>query len=301
MKILVAGASGLVGSQLVPALLTEGHQVSRLVRDRRKAVSGDVLWNPAAGEIDQAAIDGADVVINLAGENIAGGRWSAQRKAAILESRVDSTRTIATVLARAASRPRTLVNASAIGYYGDRGEEVLDEESSTGSGDYLSEVCRQWEAATRPAADAGARVVLTRFGVILSGQGGALKKMLLPFKLGLGGKIGSGRQYMSWVAIDDVVGALLHCLSSETLRGPVNVVAPRPVTNAEYTKTLGRVLHRPTLFPMPAFAARAAFGQMADELLLASQRVRPARLLGSNYVFRYPELAGALEHVLAAN
>lgn len=299
MNILVAGASGLVGSKLVPALLEDGHQVRRMVRDRRRMVAEDVLWDPAAGEIDETAIDQADAVINLAGENIAGGRWSAQRKAAILDSRVDSTRTIAKALAKVPSRPRTLINASAIGYYGDRGDEVLDEESTPGSGDFLSGVCREWEAATRPAADAGARVVLTRFGVILSEEGGALKKMLLPFKLGLGGKIGSGRQYMSWVAIDDVVGAIQHSLTNDTLHGPVNVVAPRPVTNAEYTKTLGGVLHRPTLFPMPAFAARVAFGQMADELLLAGQRVRPARLLASNYVFRYPELAGALEHVLA--
>lgn len=299
MNILVAGASGLVGSKLVPALMEEGHLVRRLVRDRRKLLAGDILWNPAAGEIDEVAIDQADAVINLAGENIAGGRWSTQRKAAILDSRVDSTRTIAKALATVPSRPRTLINASAVGYYGDRGDEVLDEESVPGSGDFLSGVCRQWEAATSPAAEAGARVVITRFGVILSGQGGALKKMLLPFKLGLGGKIGSGRQYMSWVAIDDVVGALLHCLTTDALHGPANVVTPRPATNAEFTKMLGRALHRPTLFPMPAFAARAAFGQMADELLLASQRVRPAKLLGSDYVFRYPELAEALEHLLA--
>jgi uncharacterized protein (TIGR01777 family) len=191
------------------------------------------------------------------------------------------------------------VNASAVGYYGNRGDEVLDENSAPGSGDYLSDVCRQWEAAARPAADAGIRVALLRFGIILSGQGGALKKMLLPFKLGLGGKIGSGRQYMSWVAIDDVVGAIVHCLETANLQGPVNVVAPRPETNSVFTKTLGHVLHRPTLFPMPALAARAAFGQMADELLLASQRVRPAKLLSANYVFRYPELDGALRHVLA--
>jgi len=299
VNVIVAGASGLVGSKLVPALMEAGHQVCRLVRERRKAVAGDVPWNPAAGEIDEAAIDQADAVINLAGENIAGGRWSAQRKAAIRDSRVYSTRTIAQAMAKVPSRPRTLVNASAIGYYGSRGDEVLDEESAPGDGDFLAGVCREWEAATGPAADAGARIVVARFGVILSGQGGALKKMLLPFTLGLGGRIGSGRQYTSWVAIDDVVGSLLHCLANDSLHGPVNVVAPRPVTNAEFTKALGRSLHRPTLFPMPAFAARAALGQMADELLLASQRVRPARLLASNYVFRYPELAGALDHELA--
>lgn len=299
MNILISGASGLVGTVLVPALLAAGHKPRRLVRDQQIAAPDDVLWNPKNGEIDQAAVEQADAIVNLAGQNIAGGRWTAARKAAILNSRVDGTQTIARAIAKAPSRPRALVNASAVGYYGNRGDEVLDENSAPGSGDYLSDVCRQWEAAARPAADAGIRVALLRFGIILSGQGGALKKMLLPFKLGLGGKIGSGRQYMSWVAIDDVVGAIVHCLETANLQGPVNVVAPRPETNSVFTKTLGHVLHRPTLFPMPALAARAAFGQMADELLLASQRVRPAKLLSANYVFRYPELDGALRHVLA--
>lgn len=299
MNILISGASGLVGTVLVPALLAAGHKPRRLVRDQQIAAPDDVLWNPKNGEIDQAAVEQADAIVNLAGQNIAGGRWTAARKAAILNSRVDGTQTIARAIAKAPSRPRALVNASAVGYYGNRGDEVLDENSAPGSGDSLSDVCRQWEAAARPAADAGIRVALLRFGIILSGQGGALKKMLLPFKLGLGGKIGRGRQYMSWVAIDDVVGAIVHCLETANLQGPVNVVAPRPETNSVFTKTLGHVLHRPTLFPMPALAARAAFGQMADELLLASQRVRPAKLLSANYVFRYPELDGALRHVLA--
>lgn len=300
MNILIAGASGLVGKALVPALQAGGNQVQRLVRKRAATVPGDLPWDPAAGQIDLATVEVADAIVNLAGESIAAGRWSEKRKVAIHDSRVHSTRTLAQALARVATRPRTLINASAIGFYGDRGDEVLDENSSPGQGDFLSGVCRDWEAETAAASSAGARVVLARFGVILSGKGGALKKMLLPFKLGLGGKIGNGRQFMSWVALDDVVGAIQFCLAAEGMVGPVNVVAPDPVTNQEFTKTLGRVLHRPTLFPMPAFAARAAFGQMGDELLLASQRVRPARLLAAGYRFAYPELAGALQHVLSA-
>ncbi len=298
MKILVSGASGLVGTKLTAALTTAGYQVGRLVRQRSRAAGSDVVWNPAAGQLEASALADCDAVINLAGESIASGRWSAKKKDQILQSRVNGTRTIATALAAIADRPRTLINASAIGYYGDRGDEILSEASSTGSGDFLSGVCRDWENATEPASKAGVRVVLERFGVILSSQGGALKKILLPFRLGQGGKIGSGRQYMSWVAIDDVVGATLYCLGSPALQGPVNVVAPQPVTNAEFTKTLGRALGRPTIFPMPAVAARLAFGQMADELLLGSQRVEPVKLLNSGYVFKYPNLEPALVHVL---
>ena len=298
MKVLVSGASGLVGAMLVPKLASAGHDVRRLVRNASRAASGDLVWNPAAGELDVAALEAFDAVVNLAGESIASGRWTARKKAEIRQSRISATNTLAKALAQLTTRPRTLVNASAIGFYGNRGDERLDETSSTGSDDFLSEVCRAWESATEPAARVGVRVVVTRFGVILSANGGALAKMLLPFKLGLGGKIGSGRQYMSWVAIDDVVGAIMHCLNDQSLRGPVNVVAPEPVTNAKYTKTLGRVLARPTIFPMPAFAARAAFGQMADELLLSGQRVEPAKLLASGYAFKYPSLEGALRHVL---
>jgi len=298
MKVLVSGASGLVGAMLVPELASAGHDVRRLVRNASRAASGDLVWNPAAGELDVAALEAFDAVVNLAGESIASGRWTARKKAEIRQSRISATNTLAKALAQLTTRPRTLVNASAIGFYGNRGEERLDETSSTGSGDFLSEVCRAWESATEPAARAGVRVVVTRFGVILSANGGALAKMLLPFKLGLGGIIGSGRQYMSWVAIDDVVGAIMHCLKDQSLRGPVNVVAPEPVTNAKYTKTLGRVLARPTIFPMPAFAARAAFGQMSDELLLSGQRVEPAKLLASGYAFKYPSLEDALRHVL---
>ena len=298
MKVLVSGTSGLVGAMLVPKLASAGHDVRRLVRNASRAASGDLVWNPAAGELDVAALEAFDAVVNLSGESIASGRWTARKKAEIRQSRISATNTLAKALAQLTTRPRTLVNASAIGFYGNRGEERLDETSSTGSDDFLSEVCRAWESATEPAARVGVRVVVTRFGVILSANGGALAKMLLPFKLGLGGKIGSGRQYMSWVAIDDVVGAIMHCLNDQSLRGPVNVVAPEPVTNAKYTKTLGRVLARPTIFPMPAFAARAAFGQMADELLLSGQRVEPAKLLASGYAFKYPSLEATLRHGL---
>lgn len=297
MKFLVSGASGLVGTELVTALKAAGHEVHRLVRDKSRAAPGDSLWNPLTGEIDPLVIEACDAVINLAGESIV-GRWTAQKKERIRESRIEGTRTIAEALAKQPRRPRILINASAIGFYGNRGDELLDETSPSGSGDFLSEVCRAWEGATAAATEAGVRVVLLRFGVILSGKGGALAKMLLPFRLGMGGKIGSGTQYMGWVTLDDAVGAILHALKTDALRGPVNVVAPEAVTNLAYTKTLGRVLSRPTLFPMPAFAARAAFGEMADELLLASQRVRPTKLLATLYAFKYPTLEPALRHVL---
>jgi uncharacterized protein (TIGR01777 family) len=299
MKILISGASGLVGAKLVPALTSQGHQVVRLVRDKAKAHGDAAFWDPKGGFIDPAALSGAEAAINLAGESIASGRWNADRKRAIRESRVDATTTIAKAFAALEPKPRVLINASAIGYYGSRGDEWLDESSSSGSGDFLSGVCRDWEAATAPAASTGIRVVRTRFGVILSKQGGALKTMLTPFKLGLGGRIGDGQQYMSWIAIDDVIGAILHSLGTENLAGPVNTVAPNPVTNAEFTKTLGKVISRPTLFPMPAFAAKLVFGEMGEELLLGGQRVRPAKLLESGYTFKYPELETALRHVLS--
>ncbi len=298
MKIIVSGASGLVGQRLVPALHSQGHEVVRMVRSRAKSGPQAAYWDPESGTIDPAAILGCEAAINLAGESIAAGRWNEKRKQAIYQSRVDATATLAQTLASLELRPRVLVNASAVGYYGPRGAEWLDESGNSGGGDFLSGVCRAWEDATEPALAAGVRVVLARFGVILSGQGGALAKMLTPFRLGLGGVIGSGRQYMSWIAIDDVVGAILHCLNHAELTGPVNVVAPHPVTNAEFTKALGRVLARPTIFPMPAFVAKLAFGEMGEELLLAGQRVRPAKLDRSGYGFQYPELEAALRHLL---
>lgn len=295
MKVLVTGSTGLVGSALVPFLLTSGHQVARLVRSPPTA-GGDVHWDPAAGRLEPTNLEGLDAVVHLAGERIT-GRWTAAKKARIRSSRVQGTRLLAETLARLARPPKTLVCASAIGYYGDRGDEVLREESPSGAG-FLAEVCREWEAAARPAAEKGIRVVHLRIGVVLSAAGGALALMLTPFKLGLGGRVGSGQQYMSWIAIDDLAGIIQHALTNESLRGPVNAVAPRAITNREFTKTLGRVLGRPTVFPMPAFAARLAFGQMADELLLASARVEPARLIASGYKFRTPELEAALRHLL---
>jgi uncharacterized protein len=297
MHILVTGATGLIGSTLVSFLSTGGHQVTRLVRTPPRPGHAEVYWQPETGSIATPGLEGLDAVVHLAGENIAAGRWTAEKKASIRDSRVQGTHLLCDALAQLVNPPNMLVSASAIGYYGDRGAEVLREDSRPGRG-FLADVCRAWEAATAPAAQRGIRVVNVRFGVVLSAAGGALAKMLLPFKLGLGGIIGSGQQYMSWIALDDVVGAIHHTLITDTLQGPVNVVAPNPVTNAVFTKTLGRVLRRPTLFPLPAFVARAAFGEMADALLLASTRVEPAKLKDTHYAFRYPELEGALRHVL---
>ncbi len=297
MNILVTGSSGLVGSALLPSLAKEGHSVTRLVRSTATTGESAATWDPERGQLSAAALEGFDAVVHLAGENIAAGRWTAARKARIRDSRVKGTGLLSETLARLERPPRVLISASGVGYYGSRGDEVLTEESSPGTG-FLAEVCRDWEGATAPAARRGIRVAIPRFGVIFSAQGGALAKMLTPFRLGVGGRIGDGRQFMSWVALDDAVGAIHHALTTEALQGPVNVVAPHPVTNAEFTKTLGRVLGRPTLFPMPAFAARLAFGEMADELLLVSQRAKPARLLDAHYAFHFPDLEGALRHLL---
>jgi uncharacterized protein (TIGR01777 family) len=297
MKILVSGATGLVGTALQPALKAKGHEVYKLVRSAPNSAAGEINWNPDEGTIDAAAIEGMDAVVHLAGESVAEGRWTEEKKRRIRESRSKGTRLLSEGLARLKDKPRTLVSASATGFYGDRGAEVLTEQSASGT-DFLAEVCREWELATHAAAQGGMRVVNLRFGVILSARGGALKKMLLPFKLGVGGKVGSGQQYMSWITLDDAVGAIIFALETESLRGPVNVVSPQPVTNLEYTKTLGSVLSRPTIFPVPAFAARLAFGEVADALLLSSARVEPARLNEAGFQFQYPELNGALQQVL---
>ncbi len=295
MHIAVSGSSGLVGSALLPFLTTGGHRITRLVR--RPTGGDDIAWDVASGVQDLSRLEGVDAVVHLAGENIAAGRWTAARKEEIRRSRVEGTRRLSESLARLSHRPRVLVSASAIGFYGNRGDEILKEDSAPGS-DFLAQVCRDWEAATDPVSRAGIRVVHLRSGVILSPAGGALKKMLLPFKMGAGGRLGSGAQFMSWIAIDDTIGAIHHAIVTEPLQGPVNGVAPTPVSNAEFTRTLGRVLSRPAIAPMPAFAARLAFGEMADALLLASQRVMPTRLQASGYKFRYPELEGALRHLL---
>ena len=295
--ILITGATGLVGTRLVAELEAGGNRVLRAVRREVRNSEREIYWNPSRGEIDRSRLEGIDAVVHLAGANIAGRRWTEKYKREILASRVQGTRLVCEALAGSNRKPQVFACASAIGFYGDRGNEELDESSPAGAG-YLSDVCQQWEDSCEAARAAGIRTVNMRLGVVLSPLGGALASMLLPFKLGAGGVLGSGQQFFSWIALDDVVGAIQHVLTNEALSGPVNLVAPGSVTNREYTKTLGGVLHRPTIFPMPAFAARLAFGEMADALLLASTRVVPRRLMESGFQFQYPQLRGALEHLL---
>jgi uncharacterized protein (TIGR01777 family) len=293
--VAVTGASGTVGIALCAALARSGHAVLRLVR-RPARGPDEIAWDPGGGVQDRERLEGLDGVVHLAGKSIA-GRWTAARKAEIRRSRVEGTRRLCEALAGLARRPAVLVSASAIGIYGDRGNEVLRESSAPGSG-FLAEVCREWEAATEPARRAGIRTVVPRFGMILSPAGGALKTMLTPFRLGLGGRLGNGRQFVSWIAIDDAVGVIQHAMRTERLSGAVNAVSPAPVTNAEFTRTLGRALSRPAVLPLPAFAARLALGEMADEMLLASQRALPTRLEDSGYRVMHPRLEEALRHLL---
>ena len=297
MRVAVSGSTGLVGSEVVTVLSAEGHEVVRLVRRAPAHGEKTVRWDPEAGVNDAGGLEGCDAVVHLAGENVGAGRWTAARKAAIRDSRVKGTRLLCDALAGLARPPKTLVCASAVGYYGDRGEEVLTEESPPGAG-FLPGICREWEAASVAAARKGIRVVALRIGMVLSPKGGALARMLPLFRAGLGGVLGSGKQYVSWVALDDLTGIVLHALSREELRGPVNAVTPRPVTNRELTEALGKVLSRPTLLPVPSFALRLAVGEMADPLLLASARVAPRRLEETGYRFRFPELRAALRHLL---
>ena len=299
MRIAITGSTGLVGSALVPFLTAGNNAVTHLVRAQSKqpSLGSSFVWDPLKGEVNTRALEGADAIIHLAGENIAAGRWNARRKTSIKESRLTSTRLLAKSLSQMPSPPRVFISASAIGYYGDRGEERLDESSSPGTG-FLADVCREWEEATAPAASRGIRVVNLRIGMVLSPKGGALAKMLTPFRLGLGGVLGEGRQFMSWISIDDLIGIIYHALITESLQGPVNAVTPHPITNRDFTRILGSVLHRPTIAAVPAFAARLAFGEMADALLLSSTRVTPKRLLDSRYQFRYPDLESALKHLL---
>jgi uncharacterized protein (TIGR01777 family) len=295
LDVLVSGSTGLIGSALVSAVRDEGHRVVRLTRSQ-DAGDDAVRWDPSAGEIEADRLEGIDAVVHLAGENIV-GRWTSTKKARIRNSRVQGTRLLAEALARLVSPPRVMVSASATGYYGDRGDEFLREESAPGD-NFLAGLCQEWEAAADPAREVGVRVVHPRLGLVLSPQGGALGATLPIFKLGGGGRIGSGRQYWPWVAIDDVVGSILYALKADSLEGPVNVSVPDPPTNAQYTSTLGRVLNRPTVFSLPAPIARLMLGQLADELLLASQRVDPARLKESGYEYRHPELEEALRYLL---
>lgn len=296
MTIAVTGSSGFIGSALVPFLTRAGHRVIRLVRSEPKAGEAAVRWDPESGALDTRVLEALDGVVHLAGENIA-GRWTEAKKRRIRESRVKGTRVLCEALERLERPPRVLACASAIGYYGSRGDELHDEASTSGSG-FLAEVCRAWEAAAAPAVRRGIRVVHLRIGMVLATDGGALAAMLTPFRLGVGGPLGSGAQYVSWITRDDLLGAIQHTLTTGELRGPVNAVAPHSVTNREFTRTLGRVVGRPAVLPMPAFAARLAFGEMADEVLLASARVAPRKLQASGYAFRDPDLERALRRVL---
>ncbi|MBA3423016.1 MAG: TIGR01777 family oxidoreductase [Rubrobacteraceae bacterium] len=299
MDVLVSGATGLIGTALSAELADGGHRVVKLSRSRPSS-EDTVRWDPDRGSLDASRLEGVSAVVHLAGEIIFSGptdRWTQAKKQRIMESRRKGTRLLSEAVAGLSDPPRVMVSASGINYYGDHGNELLTEESTTGS-DFLAGVCREWEAAADPAREAGIRVAHTRFGIVLSPKGGALGNTLPIFKLGLGGKIGSGHQYWSWVALDDVVGAIIHSLTNETVTGPVNVGSPNPLTNAEYTKVLGKVLNRPTLFPLPAPAARLMLGEVADALLLASQRMEPAKLKETGYQFRYPELESALRHLL---
>jgi uncharacterized protein (TIGR01777 family) len=302
MRILVSGSTGFVGSALVETLEGQGHRIGRLVRPgtvQRSAAGAQaqaVAWEPVAGQFDAAGAEGADALVHLAGASIAGGRWNAARKELLRTSRIDATRHLVGALARLQRPPRVIVAASAIGYYGNRGDETLTETSSPGK-DFLAGVCREWETETARGTEFGARVVNLRFGIILAAHGGALPRMALPFKLGAGGRLGDGRQWMSWLTLQETVRIIQFALATYGLTGPVNTVAPNPVRNSEFTDVLAKTLHRPALFPAPAFALRLALGEMADALLLVSQKVLPSKLTDSGYQFLQPSLAGALTEV----
>jgi uncharacterized protein (TIGR01777 family) len=298
MIIAVTGSTGLIGSSLVADLEGNGHLVRPVVRRPVREGKHEIRWDPAGGTIDAAEFTGVDAVVHLAGENLAAHRWTPDFKEKILTSRVHGTKLLCDTLARLAAKPTVLVCASAVGYYGNRGDERLDESSPPGSG-FLADVCQQWEAATLPARDADIRVVNLRIGVVLSAKGGALAQMLTPFRLGVGGVVGSGQQYLSWIALDDLVRAIQFVLQAAAVSGPVNANTPEPVTNRELTKSLGRVLKRPTIMAMPTAAARLAFGEMADEMLLSSARVEPRALATAEFPFAYPQLDAALRHILA--
>ena len=299
MDVLVTGAHGLIASALIPRLRTDGHRVVRLVRGEPEG-SDDVRWDPAAGTIDAAGIEGVDAVVHLAGAGIGDKKWTPARKQLILDSRTQGTDLLARTLAGLTQPPKVLLSGSAVGYYGDQGDHVLVEESPAGA-DFPARVCVAWEAATAPAEAAGIRVVHVRTGIVLAAHGGALHRMLLPFRLGLGGRIASGDQYLSWIAIDDHVGALLHLLADESVHGAANLTAPNPATNAEFTRTLGAAVHRPTLLPTPLLPLKAVYGgELVDALLVHGQRVLPRVLEHSGYEFAHPELDDALRAVLAA-
>ncbi len=292
-RIAVTGASGLVGRAFCAFMETGGHRIDRLVRRTPRPEFREVFWDPEGGRVDTAGLEGVDAVVHLAGENVAARRWTAEHRARIRDSRVQGSRGLCEALARMRNPPRALISASAIGYYGDRGDEVLTETSAPGTG-FLADVSRDWESATQPASEAGIRVVHLRVGMVLSAREGALARLLPLFRLGLGGTVGSGRQYWSWIALDDLVGAIQFLLFTDGITGPVNGTAPEPLTNLEFTRTLARVLRRPAPFPVPAFAVRLVLGELADHAVLMGNRVRPARLQEAGFRFLHPDLASAL-------
>ena len=293
MKILVSGSSGLIGTATTTALKSDGHNVVRLIRPGKAANPDDVKWDPMRATVDVPGLEGVDAVIHLSGAGIADGRWTEERKQLLRSSRIDTTRVLVDSLSRLKQKPKVLIVASAIGYYGSRGDEILTESSTNGT-DFLALVCRDWEAEASRAAATGVRTILLRTGIVLSGKGGALPKMLTPFKLGVGGRLGSGQQWMSWIAIEDVVGIIRYAIANEQVSGPVNVVAPNPVRNEEFTRLLAGMLHRPAIFPAPAFVLRLAMGEMADAVMLSSDRVKPERMLSAGYKFRFEILEPAL-------
>lgn len=297
MKVLISGASGMIGRALQEELKNSDHQVVCLVRDKSKASDEAIYWDPKIGQIDPSSLEGFDAVINLAGESIA-EKWTEERKKEILESRVDATKTLATALASLNEPPKVFINSSAIGYYGNRGDEICTEKTPNGSG-FLADVCRQWEQAAQAAEEKGIRTVFLRTGVVLSSEGGALVKMLPPFRFGLGGKLGSGEQYMSWISIDDLIGIILYTLINDSVKGPVNAVAPAAIKNVDFTKTLGKVLDRPTFFAVPEFALKFLMGnEMAEELLLYSIRAEPKELMMDGYSFKTPDLERTLKYLV---
>jgi len=302
MRILVSGSTGFLGTAIVETLTTQGHSVARLLRPEtvnKNSARPDmptIRWDPIAAEFDSESAEGADALIHLAGASIAGGRWNASRKKLLRTSRIEATRHLMGTLAKLQRPPRVVVAASAIGYYGNRGDEILTEDSPSGN-DFLAGLSREWEAETARGKDFGARVVSLRFGIVLAAHGGALPQMVLPFKMGAGGRLGSGRQWMSWLTLAEAVRVVQFALENSHLAGPVNTVTPNPVRNSEFTHVLAKTLHRPALFPAPAFALRLVLGEMADALLLISQRVQPSRLVGAGYTFLQTDLAGALSEV----
>jgi len=297
MRVLVSGASGLIGSALCEAFRQRGDDVAKLVRKEWSSSGNEILWDPAAPYLERGKIEGFDAAIHLSGENVGSGRWTERKKGEIIESRIRTTRLLARTFLELESPPKSWVVASATGFYGNCGDRRLDEDEACGE-TFLAEVCRQWEDASHPARDKGIRVINTRFGLVMGGRKSPFTRMLLPFKLGLGGPVGPGTQYLSWITLHDAVRALLHVLATPSFEGPVNVVSPNPVRNKEFVSSLGRALNRPAVLPLPAFAARLLLGEMADDLLLASQRVIPRKLLESGFTFEYPELEQAIRHVL---